>query len=129
PPSSMAAAIASRIKLLAHLNIAERRLPQDGRIMTRVKGHELDLRVSTVPTVHGESIVMRVLDRQSVRFSLESMGFGEDILQDYLQLLRRPHGILLLTGPTGSGKTTTLYASLATLDASAHKIITVEDPV
>src|SRR5690606_32227197 len=102
PPSSMAAAIASRIKLLAHLNIAERRLPQDGRIMTRVKGHELDLRVSTVPTVHGESIVMRVLDRQSVRFSLESMGFGEDILQDYLQLLRRPHGILLLTGPTGS---------------------------
>lgn len=129
PPSAMAAAIASRIKLLAHLNIAERRLPQDGRIMTRVKGHELDLRVSTVPTVHGESIVMRVLDRQSVRFSLESMGFGEDILQDYLQLLQRPHGILLLTGPTGSGKTTTLYASLATLDASAHKIITVEDPV
>jgi general secretion pathway protein E len=129
PPAAMAAAITSRIKLLAHLNIAERRLPQDGRIMTRVKGHELDLRVSTVPTVHGESIVMRVLDRQSIRLSLESMGFGGDILKDYIELLHRPHGILLLTGPTGSGKTTTLYASLATLDASAHKIITVEDPV
>lgn len=129
PPAAMSAAIASRIKLLAHLNIAERRLPQDGRIMTRVKGHELDLRVSTVPTVHGESIVMRVLDRQNIRFSLESMGFSPDILAAYTELLHRPHGVLLLTGPTGSGKTTTLYASLSTLDAAAHKIITVEDPV
>lgn len=127
--ASQAAAIASRIKLLAHINIAERRLPQDGRIMTRVKGHELDLRVSTIPTVHGESIVMRVLDRQSIRLSLESMGFSEDTLADYTALLRRPHGVLLLTGPTGSGKTTTLYASLSTLDAKALKIITVEDPV
>ena len=129
PPLDQAAAIASRIKLLAHLNIAERRLPQDGRIMTRVKGHELDLRVSTIPTVHGESIVMRVLDRQSIRLSLESMGFSESVLQDYRELLHRPHGVLLLTGPTGSGKTTTLYASLATLDSQALKIITVEDPV
>ena len=129
PPVTLAAAIASRIKLLAHLNIAERRLPQDGRIMIRVKGHELDLRVSTIPTVHGESVVMRVLDRQSIRLSLESMGFSPDILGSYRELLHRPHGVLLLTGPTGSGKTTTLYASLSTLDASALKIITVEDPV
>ncbi|MGD9858594.1 MAG: GspE/PulE family protein [Marinobacterium sp.] len=130
PPSlEQAAAIASRIKLLAHLNIAERRLPQDGRIMTRVKGHELDLRVSTIPTVHGESIVMRVLDRQSIKLSLESMGFSDDVLSAYKELLHRPHGVLLLTGPTGSGKTTTLYASLATLDSQALKIITVEDPV
>ena len=130
PPSpALSAAIASRIKLLVIMNIAERRLPQDGRIMTRVKGHELDLRVSTIPTVHGESIVMRVLDRQSIRLSLESMGFSPDTLEHYLQLLKRPHGVLLMTGPTGSGKTTTLYASLATLDAQAVKIITVEDPV
>ncbi len=129
PAPALSAAIASRIKLLASMNIAERRLPQDGRIMTRVKGHELDLRVSTIPTVHGESIVMRVLDRQSIRLSLQSMGFSEDTLARYLELLHRPHGVLLMTGPTGSGKTTTLYASLATLDAQAVKIITVEDPV
>src|SRR5690606_17401807 len=89
PPADLAPAIASRIKLLANLNIAERRLPQDGRIMTRVKGHELDLRVSTIPTVHGESIVMRVLDRQSIRLSLESMGFSPDVLRDYKELLHR----------------------------------------
>ena len=129
PPADLAPAIASRIKLLANLNIAERRLPQDGRIMTRVKGHELDLRVSTIPTVHGESIVMRVLDRQSIRLSLESMGFSPDVLSHYKELLQRPHGVLLLTGPTGSGKTTTLYASLSTLDTRSLKIITVEDPV
>ncbi len=129
PAPSLAPAIASRIKLLAQMNIAERRLPQDGRIMTRVKGHELDLRVSTVPTVHGESIVMRVLDRESIQLSLEAMGFASDTLVRYKELLNRPHGVLLLTGPTGSGKTTTLYASLATLDAEALKIITVEDPV
>lgn len=130
PPSpDLSAAIASRIKLLAGLNIAERRLPQDGRIMTRVKGHELDLRVSTTPTVHGESIVMRVLDRQSIQLSLQSMGFSEDTLKVYLDLLAKPHGVLLVTGPTGSGKTTTLYASLASMDAAAAKIITVEDPV
>ncbi|WP_041523949.1 GspE/PulE family protein [Gilvimarinus agarilyticus] len=129
PALELAPAIASRIKLLAHMNIAERRLPQDGRIMTRVKGHELDLRVSTIPTVHGESIVMRVLDRESIQLSLESMGFSANTLDSYRQLLAKPHGVLLVTGPTGSGKTTTLYASLATLDASELKIITVEDPV
>ena len=125
----LAAAVISRVKLLANLNIAERRLPQDGRIMMRVKGHELDLRVSSLPTVHGECVVMRVLDRQSVRLDIEDMGFSPGILKHYLNLLNRPHGVLLLTGPTGSGKTTTLYASLSNLDSDTLKIITVEDPV
>tara|TARA_R110002110_G_scaffold415765_2_gene655205 strand:- start:56296 stop:58038 length:1743 start_codon:yes stop_codon:yes gene_type:complete len=129
PAGNLGPAIASRIKLLSHMNIAERRLPQDGRIMLRVKGHELDLRVSTIPTVHGESIVMRVLDRESIRLSLPAMGFAPDTLSRYQELLARPHGVLLVTGPTGSGKTTTLYASLASLDSEALKIITVEDPV
>jgi general secretion pathway protein E len=129
PAGNLAAAIASRIKLLSQMNIAERRLPQDGRIMLRVKGHELDLRVSTIPTVHGESIVMRVLDRESIQLALSTMGFSEDTLQRYQALLARPHGVLLVTGPTGSGKTTTLYASLASLDSESLKIITVEDPV
>ena len=128
-PAGQGAAVSSRVKLLAHLDIAERRLPQDGRIKTRVKGRELDLRVSTVPTVHGESVVMRVLDRASVRFSLEDMGFEKDTLERFNQLVHRPHGILLVTGPTGSGKTTTLYAALAKLDSTTQKIITVEDPV
>ncbi|MBC9070377.1 type II secretion system ATPase GspE [Thauera sp. CAU 1555] len=127
--AALAAAVTSRIKLLAHLNIAERRLPQDGRIRNRVKGHELDLRVSTLPTVHGESVVMRVLDRASIRLELEDMGFSADTLARFRELIERPHGILLVTGPTGSGKTTTLYAALAKLDAEALKIITVEDPV
>ena len=128
-PPRHGAAVSSRVKLLAHLDIAERRLPQDGRIKTRVKGRELDLRVSTVPTVHGESVVMRVLDRASVRFSLEQMGFEADTLSKFNALLARPHGIVLVTGPTGSGKTTTLYAALSKLDASTQKIINVEDPV
>ncbi len=129
PAGNLAPAIASRIKLLSGMNIAERRLPQDGRIMIRVKGHELDLRVSTIPTVHGESIVMRVLDRQSIRLNLADMGFSADTLERYQTLLTRAHGVLLVTGPTGSGKTTTLYASLASIDSDALKIITVEDPV
>ena len=128
-PPRLSAAVNSRVKLLAHLDIAERRLPQDGRIKTRVKGRELDLRVSTVPTVHGESVVMRVLDRASVRLELEKMGFEKDTLERFNALLARPHGILLVTGPTGSGKTTTLYAALAKIDAASQKIITVEDPV
>ena len=125
----LAPAITSRIKLLAHLNIAERRLPQDGRIKSRVKGRELDLRVSTLPTVHGESVVMRVLDRSSIRLELEQMGFAEDTLRRFRELVVRPHGIVLVTGPTGSGKTTTLYAALGKLDTDTQKIITVEDPV
>jgi len=126
---SLSPAVNSRVKLMAHLDIAERRLPQDGRIKTRVKGREIDLRVSTVPTVYGESLVMRVLDRSSVRYSMESIGFAPDNLTHFNQLLARPHGILLITGPTGSGKTTTLYTALSKLDADAHKIITVEEPV
>jgi len=128
-PPRLSAAVNSRVKLLAHLDIAERRLPQDGRIKTRVKGRELDLRVSTVPTVHGESVVMRVLDRASVRLNLEKMGFEKDTLERFNHLLAKPHGILLVTGPTGSGKTTTLYAALSKIDADSNKIITVEDPV
>ncbi|MDR1228084.1 MAG: type II secretion system ATPase GspE [Azoarcus sp.] len=127
--AALAAAVTSRIKLMAHLNIAERRLPQDGRIKNRVQGHELDLRVSTLPTMHGESVVMRVLDRASIRLQLEDMGFSPDTLARYRALIERPHGILLVTGPTGSGKTTTLYASLTKLNAGALKILTVEDPV
>ncbi|MGC9456448.1 MAG: GspE/PulE family protein [Halothiobacillaceae bacterium] len=123
------AAVVSRIKLLARLNIAERRLPQDGRIRTRVKGHELDLRVSTIPTVHGESVVMRVLDRSSTRLDLDGMGFHPENLDRFQALLGRPHGILLVTGPTGSGKTTTLYASLGQIDIERLKVLTVEDPV
>jgi general secretion pathway protein E len=128
-PPNLGGAIVSRIKLLAHLNIAERRLPQDGRIRLRVKGHEIDLRISTVPTVHGESLVIRILDRDSVRFTLSGMGFSEKNLQIFESLLSRPHGILLVTGPTGSGKTTTLYAALSELDSERLKILTVEDPV
>ncbi len=127
--SKQGAAVVSRIKLLAHIDIAERRLPQDGRIRTRVKGRELDLRISTVPTVHGESVVMRVLDRASVRLSLEEMAMDDATLQAFRSLLARPHGIFLVTGPTGAGKTTTLYAGLAELDSAVQKIITVEDPV
>ena len=128
-PVRLSAAVGSRVKLLAHLDIAERRLPQDGRIKTRAKGRELDLRVSTTPTVYGESIVMRVLDRANVRLSLDTMGFAADTLRRFNELLTRPHGIVLVTGPTGSGKTTTLYAALSKVDAQANKIITVEDPV
>ena len=128
-PVKQGAAVVSRIKLLAHIDIAERRLPQDGRIRTRVKGRELDLRISTIPTVHGESVVMRVLDRANVRLSLEKMGMDERTLASFRSLLSRPHGIFVVTGPTGAGKTTTLYAGLAELDSAVQKIITVEDPV
>jgi general secretion pathway protein E len=125
----LAPAVVSRMKLLAQLDIAERRLPQDGRIKTRVKGREIDLRVSSVPTVHGESVVLRVLDRASMRFGLVDLGFSEDTLRGFEELLARPHGIVLVTGPTGSGKTTTLYGALSKLDSKTQKIITVEDPV
>jgi general secretion pathway protein E len=129
PPSSSTAAVISRIKIMAKLNIAERRLPQDGRIMHRVQGKELDLRVSTVPTSHGESVVMRILDRESIVLDFQSLGLDKH-LQDKLALvLEMPHGIILVTGPTGSGKTTTLYTALSTLNTPERKIITVEDPV
>ena len=129
PPSGYAAAVISRLKIMARLDIAERRLPQDGRIMLRVQGHELDLRVSTVPTSFGESVVMRLLDRQNVSFDFATLGIDGPTLQGIRQLLARPHGIFLVTGPTGSGKTTTLYTALAGLNTAERKIITVEDPV
>ena len=129
PPQNLTAAIISRIKIMAKLNIAERRLPQDGRIMLRVQGKELDLRVSTIPTAHGESVVMRLLDRETVVFDFERLGFTDAFLPQFQHVLQQPHGILLVTGPTGSGKTTTLYTALSKLNTSDVKIITVEDPV
>lgn len=129
PPASSSAAVISRVKIMARLDIAERRLPQDGRIMLRIQGKELDLRVSTVPTSFGESVVLRLLDRQTVQFDFPSLGFDGQRLATFLDLLERPHGILLVTGPTGSGKTTTLYTALSRLNTAERKIITVEDPV
>lgn len=129
PPASSSAAVISRVKIMARLDIAERRLPQDGRIMLRIQGKALDLRVSTVPTSFGESVVMRLLDRQTVQFDFPSLGFEGPRLAAFLDLLARPHGILLVTGPTGSGKTTTLYTALSQLNTAERKIITVEDPV
>lgn len=129
PPANLTAAVISRIKIMAKLNIAERRLPQDGRIMLRVQGKELDLRVSTVPTAHGESVVMRLLDRETVVFDFHKLGFTDHFLPQFQKVLEQPHGILLVTGPTGSGKTTTLYTALSKLNTADVKIITVEDPV
>ncbi|MAB85940.1 MAG: type II secretion system protein GspE [Rhodobacteraceae bacterium] len=129
PRKALHAALASRIKIMAQLDIAEKRLPQDGRIALRVAGRPIDIRVSTIPTGHGERIVMRLLDKQAGRLQLETLGMDADILSQLDQLIRQPHGIVLVTGPTGSGKTTTLYAALARLDASTSNILTVEDPV
>ncbi len=129
PPRSIALAVASRIKVMANLNIAERRLPQDGRIELVVNGRPVDLRVSVLPTMFGESVVMRVLDRSNVSLDLERLGFRDDDLRIFRQLINRPHGILIVTGPTGSGKTTTLYSALSELNDVGVKILTSEDPV
>ena len=129
PPRRLQAAVTSRIKIMAEMNIAERRLPQDGRIRVTLHGQRVDIRVSTIPTVHGESIVMRLLQRSSVFLPLEKLGFPAETLKRFESLIKRPHGILLVTGPTGSGKTTTLYAALDKINAPGVKIITVEDPV
>ncbi len=129
PPASSTAAVISRVKIMARLNIAERRLPQDGRIMHRVQGKELDLRVSTIPTSHGESVVMRILDRESIVLDFDSLGFDEELKKEFVRNLEMPHGIILVTGPTGSGKTTTLYTALNQINTPERKIITVEDPV
>src|SRR5262245_51639902 len=118
PPRRLQAAVTSRIKIMAEMNIAERRLPQDGRIRVNLQGRRVDIRVSTIPTVHGESIVMRLLDRSSVFHPLERLGFDAHMLQRFEALIRRPHGILLVTGPTGSGKTTTLYAALEKINSA-----------
>ncbi|MGQ9647159.1 MAG: type II secretion system ATPase GspE [Thermodesulfobacteriota bacterium] len=129
PPKRLQAAIVSRVKIMAKLNIAERRLPQDGRIMLRVKGKEIDFRVSSVPTIYGESTVLRILDKSSIVLDIEKLGFPEDTLRGFRTLIERPHGIILVTGPTGSGKTTTLYCALEKINSPEKKIITVEDPV
>lgn len=122
-------AIVSRIKIMASLDIAERRLPQDGRIRVRIGGKDFDLRVSVLPIGHGESVNIRILQRSSVLLGLEAVGFTPELLQRYSELLTKTHGIVLLTGPTGSGKTTTLYACLNKINESERKIITIEDPV
>ena len=129
PPRRFSAAVISRIKIMASLDIAERRLPQDGRIKLRIQGKEVDLRVSTVPTMHGESVVMRILDKSGTTLDFAKLGFDPEVLRRFLEVLMRPHGIVLVTGPTGSGKTTTLYTALDRLNNPDLKILTVEDPV
>ena len=129
PPAQLRAATISRLKIMARLNIAERRLPQDGRIRLGVRGKDIDLRVATLPTMHGEAVVLRVLDRSSVALDFVSLGFEPDALRAYREALTRPNGIILVTGPTGSGKTTTLYASLIELNTPDRKLLSVEDPI
>ena len=129
PPKNLALAISSRIKVMSNLDIAERRLPQDGRIMISVEGKNVDLRVSTLPTVFGESVVMRVLDRGVVSLSLDQIGASESALKKLRRLIHKPNGIILSTGPTGCGKTTTLYSCLREINKIDYKIITTEDPV
>lgn len=129
PPVKSTAAVISRIKIMAKLNIAERRLPQDGRIKVQMLGKELDLRVSTIPTMYGESVVIRLLDKDNTVLDFEALGFSGKHLRQFKEVLALPHGIILITGPTGSGKSTTLYAALKQLNTSERKIITVEDPV
>jgi type IV pilus assembly protein PilB len=129
PPRRLMAAILSRIKILARLDIAERRRPQDGRIKVTVGEKELDLRVSVIPTSHGQSVVMRLLDKDNIKVGLRQLGFGDQTFTGIMNLIRRPNGIVLVTGPTGSGKTTTLYACLNFLNRPDRKIITAEDPV
>jgi|TARA_B110000495_G_scaffold46248_1_gene38357 type II secretion system protein E len=123
------AAIISRLKIMAKLNIAEKRLPQDGRIKIRVKGREVDVRVSVIPMIHGESLVMRILDKGAMVFELQGLGMSEETYLEFKKLISLPHGIILVTGPTGSGKTTTLYSSLIEINDPKTKIITTEDPV
>jgi general secretion pathway protein E len=129
PPPRLQAAVISRLKIMARLDIAERRLPQDGRIKLTVRGHEIDFRVSTVPALHGETVVLRVLDRTAVDFDFEKLGLPSDVQHGVEQALELPNGMVLVTGPTGSGKTTTLYTGLLKLNSVVRKIVTVEDPI
>jgi type II secretion system protein E len=128
-PTYMQQAVSTRLKIMARLDIAERRVPQDGRIKTKIAGKDIDIRVSCLPTVYGESVVMRILDRTSASFSLEKLGFPEREYKIFHKLIYSPYGMLLVTGPTGSGKTTTLYSALNTIHSIEKKIITIEDPV
>ena len=129
PSRGLQAAVVSRVKLMADLDIAERRAPQDGRVRVRLEEREMDLRISSIPTLYGESLVLRLLDRGGRPVALDELGMGPEMLERFRSLAARPHGLLLATGPTGGGKTTTLYAALALRDAKAEKVITVEDPV
>jgi general secretion pathway protein E len=129
PPPHLTAAIISRLKIMAELDIAERRLPQDGRIRLRLQNRQVDVRVSTVPTLRGESVVLRLLDKERGRISLTELGMAADTLELFTEVVSRPHGIVLVTGPTGSGKTTTLYAAVEMIRTGKEKILTVEDPV
>jgi general secretion pathway protein E len=129
PPLHLTAAIISRLKIMAELDIAERRLPQDGRIRLRLQNRQVDVRVSTVPTLRGESVVLRLLDKERGRISLPELGMAPDTLELFTEVVSRPHGIVLVTGPTGSGKTTTLYAAVEMIRTGREKILTVEDPV
>ena len=129
PPQAFRDRLAARIKVMARLDVAEKRLPQDGRISLRLGSRAVDVRVSTLPSAHGERAVLRLLDKSEARLTLEAVGMQGRVLQQIEQLIAQPHGILLVTGPTGSGKTTTLYAALQRLDASRNNIMTVEDPI
>ncbi len=129
PNKALHAALISRLKIMAELDIAEKRLPQDGRISLRIGGRAIDVRVSTLPSSHGERAVLRLLDKAESKFTLEGLGMSGDVLTAYARLIQQPHGIVLVTGPTGSGKTTTLYASLSRVDTSTTNVLTVEDPV
>ena len=129
PPVHLTAAIISRLKIMAELDIAERRLPQDGRIRLRLQNRQVDVRVSTVPTLRGESVVLRLLDKERGRISLAELGMAPDTLELFTEVVSRPHGIVLVTGPTGSGKTTTLYGAIEMIRTGREKILTVEDPV
>jgi general secretion pathway protein E len=129
PNKALHAALISRLKIMAELDISEKRLPQDGRISLRIGGRAIDVRVSTLPSAHGERAVLRLLDKGEQKFSLESLGMDGDVLEQFNRLVQQPHGIVLVTGPTGSGKTTTLYASLTRLDTRTSNVLTVEDPV
>jgi len=129
PPKRIQPSITSRVKIMAGLNIAEKRLPQDGRIRVTIAGKNIDIRVSVIPTAHGERIVMRLLDKTSILLKLEDIGFSADKLKRFNRLIHSPHGIILLTGPTGSGKTTTLYGALTRINSPDKNIITVEDPI
>ena len=128
-PKKLQAAIISRIKIMAKLNIAEKRLPQDGRIKLKIGEKEIDLRVSTIPILYGESIVMRILRKEGIVIDLEQLGFDRETLSTFDELIKKPNGIVLVTGPTGSGKTTTLYGALDKINLPGNKIITVEDPI
>ena len=129
PKRSLYAALVSRVKVMAALDIAEKRLPQDGRITLKIAGRPVDVRVSTLPTGHGERVVLRLLDKQAGRLSLDGLGMSAETLRQLDKLIEQPHGIILVTGPTGSGKTTTLYAALSRLDAATRNMMTVEDPI